>query len=813
MAVPTSVPTADSFAEELVKEPKWYDLGVFLGAASHELDSIECRYASHHGVTRCLIELHKCLIRSDKQKLYTWECVTTALTRMGNIRLANHIKQKYVEDHTKEENAPKRSKVDSEDTRVEQECGEQPLPVIEKQLMTRFESVLAMFTMLLLSVKDAFTKEKLDVKRLQFFLQEMCGIAPPHSDEDNTLDVIFLKLQPHYSFLSYNIINLMVDNFISEKEPLKKEIKLYDEQLEGFKASSTMQDLIQCSATSIQHFTGSDKPGTEQIEVKLKLRYFWSKVTIRKFEILTKLLFEEVKACNRPVLVNVQVGCICVRWFIQAQFIDCCISNVKNLFFQAAKFLGIISISIYDFKLINDSNIDCELLPTTILKAVESKKIRALEILLAVNNLNAGFEIEFTSFELCSICNVQNQHNLFCLHYASYFGHVDVVIFLLSNGSRVSIKGKYGVTPLTLVCAKGYLDIAQILIHAKADVNLTTDNGETPIYFASLHGYYQIVRTLLNNGANPETVSNNEMSPLMVASVKGHKDIVDALLQVEPPVLVNRQTSTQGLTALYQATIHGHVSIIKALLKANADPNLSHKHKKISPLMIACMSNYPYVVELLLEAGADPHVEAANGHTALYYALNAGSSQIVQILLDYGANSNELFHDLPFLSKFGTDWTCLMIACVHGHIEVVRQLVMLKNSNPNHVSTNGMSTLHLAAMFGHFEITKLLIKSCPEININAIDSFGETARSYASMYNHTEIVQLIDESQMSRLTETYPSLVSMSTDDECHYYSSDTGVSDLDSSDYSVSFESSLVVSETYDNTSCMSILTGLSDD
>ena len=47
--------TADLFAEELEKEPKWYDLGVFLGITTNELDSIQATYM-FEGQRRCLLK-------------------------------------------------------------------------------------------------------------------------------------------------------------------------------------------------------------------------------------------------------------------------------------------------------------------------------------------------------------------------------------------------------------------------------------------------------------------------------------------------------------------------------------------------------------------------------------------------------------------------------------------------------------------------------------------------------------------------------------------------------------------------------------
>ena len=86
-------PTIDQFAEELVKEPRWYDLGIFLGVPTHVLDTIGLNYRQE-GTMRCLIEMYKYI--ESRQKLRSWEDIAEALSRINNEYLSHHIRQKYL---------------------------------------------------------------------------------------------------------------------------------------------------------------------------------------------------------------------------------------------------------------------------------------------------------------------------------------------------------------------------------------------------------------------------------------------------------------------------------------------------------------------------------------------------------------------------------------------------------------------------------------------------------------------------------------------------------------------------------------------
>ena len=86
-------PTITEFAGELVRESKWYELGVFLGLPTYELDTISREY-SREGVMRCLIEMYKRM--EERGKLPSWEKISAALRTMNNNRLAQNITSRYI---------------------------------------------------------------------------------------------------------------------------------------------------------------------------------------------------------------------------------------------------------------------------------------------------------------------------------------------------------------------------------------------------------------------------------------------------------------------------------------------------------------------------------------------------------------------------------------------------------------------------------------------------------------------------------------------------------------------------------------------
>jgi len=90
---------------------------------------------------------------------------------------------------------------------------------------------------------------------------------------------------------------------------------------------------------------------------------------------------------------------------------------------------------------------------------------------------------------------------------ASYYGHKDVVAFIVDKVDNLNIETSYG-SPLMAATVKGYTDIVDILLKHNVNPNATDPEGTTAAHYAILFKKYDIVEKLVAFKAD-FTIKNN----------------------------------------------------------------------------------------------------------------------------------------------------------------------------------------------------------------------------------------------------------------------------------------------------------------
>jgi ankyrin repeat protein len=220
------------------------------------------------------------------------------------------------------------------------------------------------------------------------------------------------------------------------------------------------------------------------------------------------------------------------------------------------------------------------------------------------------------------------------LFYASRYGHLEIVQYLLQNGNaNVEAKTNGGMTALHWASDNGDLKVVQYLLqNGNANVEAKSNNGWTALHLASNKGHLEIVQYLLQNGnAHVEAKNNDGWTALHFASCMGHLEFVQYLIQ-NGNANVEAKTN-DGWTAFHLASRNGYLEIVQYLLQ-NGNANVEKKNNHgWTALHLTSLKGHLDVVQYLVQhCKANAHVVTKNNETPLDVAKQAEKTEIVEYL-------------------------------------------------------------------------------------------------------------------------------------------------------------------------------------
>lgn len=315
---------------------------------------------------------------------------------------------------------------------------------------------------------------------------------------------------------------------------------------------------------------------------------------------------------------------------------------------------------------------------------------------------------------------------------------------LLELGADINCKNEDGNTSLIVACKEGDNELAEKILKTNKiiDIDAEGDRQETALILASENGSIDayIVKLLLEQGADINS-TNEFHETALLACLKRYQDSKTkkekALLLLNTPNINLDVNDYWGNSVIEQVFLTEDVELKNELIDELIDKVKDREIKVTSNyfnqlLTNEIINNNPKAIKFLIDHVFDIDQELINA--IVHFTDYMIDTEIVNLLLEAGADPNIKYkHEVPIL----------FYACTHGRPNNVIKALLETGADPN-VKIEGNPVLIEAAINSDSEAINLLVEYGADVN--AKNEHGKTVLDYVRQHeNYEDIFKFLRE--------------------------------------------------------------------
>ncbi|KAK6174217.1 hypothetical protein SNE40_017536 [Patella caerulea] len=339
-----------------------------------------------------------------------------------------------------------------------------------------------------------------------------------------------------------------------------------------------------------------------------------------------------------------------------------------------------------------------------------------------------------------------------------------IVTLLVNQGSDINHKDTDGRTPILEALSNCQTETAEYLLSVECDVNIKDKKGTSVIQEActNMKQHFTLINNLLKVVNFPvheavlwfedvhklDKFLDKNIDKINSLNADGELPLHKACISIYKPrekaeLLFYKGAHTNlnkhPNVRLFHSTVCrlAPVSVMKFLVDIDFNFDITGDDGETS-LMYCCQSCVDQVekVKFILTNRDYTHTKDNKGKGALHYACLYSQVECVKIMMDKGANVN----DIDFYRRSP------LYHCIRSKVDRIKKMRLLfsRGADVNAVNNDGYTVLHDCAIDNTPECMRILIESGADVN--AVDKYGNTALYYGALFNTPECIRILIES-------------------------------------------------------------------
>lgn len=305
---------------------------------------------------------------------------------------------------------------------------------------------------------------------------------------------------------------------------------------------------------------------------------------------------------------------------------------------------------------------------------------------------------------------------------------VQMARFFINNNVNTELSGPDGKTALMHSLSLRNKEITAILVKAGANLKAIDPSGKNIMMYASEGNNPELLKLMLDIGFDRKVRSKADKTALDYA--------VDARSADCSRLLSRLDTLPMDFI---EAVEKGNLNLVRNLVKDGADINTKDKKDSKAAILIAIEKGHENILKFLLDKGVNPNDSyfKSKAATLFVFAMHNGKLSEAVHLLRAGATAN-------FNHRYKDGCSALMIAITSQNHSLV-SLLINKKYNVDATDSFGNTALMFAAERNMYSVVSALLERGADPTIRQVE--GKKASDIAKSKGHLQISILLAEAE------------------------------------------------------------------